>query len=96
MVGVRISANATESRNCGAHQAQPASQASDGHPTVQMERLHVTSLKMMPMAETVAVPMITSHLKGGVFGSNELIDASARTMLDELPRWARALKPMRA
>lgn len=69
---------------------------SGGLRAVQMERLHVTTLKMMPMVESVAVPMVARHLNGGVFGSNELIDASARTMLDELLRWARALKPMRA
>lgn len=63
----------------------------------QMSRLHVTTLKMMPMMEGVAVPMVQGHIDdSGVFGSNELIDRSAQTMLDELLRWAATLKPMRA
>jgi len=70
---------------------------SGGLRAVQMERLHVTTLKMMPMAEGVAVPMVASHIgDDGAFASNELIDASAKTMLDELLRWAEALKAMRA
>ncbi|CAM5183627.1 NAD(P)H-dependent FMN reductase OS=Castellaniella defragrans OX=75697 GN=HNR28_001076 PE=4 SV=1 [Castellaniella defragrans] len=70
---------------------------SGGMRAVQTEKLQVVTLKMMPMAEGVAVPMVASHIKdGGVFGSNELIDASAKTMLDELLRWAQALKAMRS
>ncbi len=63
----------------------------------QASKLQVTTLKMMPMMEGVMVPMVQSHLgDSGVFGSNELIDSSAKTMLDELLRWAKALQPMRA
>lgn len=70
---------------------------SGGLRAVQMERLHVTTLKMMPMMEGVTVPMVQSHIDdSGVFASNEPIDTSARTMLDELLRWAQALKSMRA
>lgn len=69
---------------------------SGGLRAAQMERLHVTTLKMMPMVEGVAVPMVASHSDdSGVFGSNELIDASAKTLLDELFRWVEALRPMR-
>ena len=64
---------------------------------VQVAKLQVTTLKMMPIAEGVPVPMVGSLMsEGGVFGSNELIDTSAKTMLDELLRWAHALKTMRA
>ena len=70
---------------------------SGGLRAVQMARLHATTLKMMPMVEGVAIPMVASLLDdGGQFGSNELIDASARSLLDELLRWADALRPMRA
>ena len=70
---------------------------SGGLRAAQMSRLHVTTLKMMPMMEGVTVPMVQSHITdGGVFGSNEMIDRSAQTLLDELLRWAEALKPMRA
>lgn len=69
---------------------------SGGLRAVQMERLHVTTLKMMPMMEGVTVPMVASHIDDdGNFGSNELIDASAQTLLDELLRWAEALRGMR-
>ena len=69
---------------------------SGGLRAVQMARLHVTTLKMMPMVEGVAIPMVASLLgDDGAFGSNELIDTSARTLLDELLRWTVALKPMR-
>lgn len=64
---------------------------------VQLEKQLVTTLKMMPMVEGVAVPFLARQLDDkGRFTSNELIDASARTMLDELWRWAGALKAMRS
>lgn len=70
---------------------------SGGLRAAQMQRLHVTTVKMMPMMEGVTVPMVASHIDdAGAFGSNELIDASAQTLLDELARWASALKPMRS
>ncbi|AVO48923.1 NADPH-dependent FMN reductase [Melaminivora suipulveris] len=69
---------------------------SGGLRAVQMARLHTTTLKMMPMVESVAIPSVSNHVKhGAAFESNELIDASAKTMLDEMLRWARALQPMR-
>lgn len=70
---------------------------SGGLRAAQMERLHVTTVKMMPMVEGVAVPMVAGLInEAGLFTSNELIDLSAKTMLDELLRWAVALKPMRS
>lgn len=70
---------------------------SGGLRAVQAERLHATTLKMMPMVEGVAIPGVASHIdNGGAFASNELVDASAQTLLDELLRWSDALKPMRA
>lgn len=51
---------------------------------------------MMPMVEGVAVPMVSRQIDtDGNFVSNELIDDSARVMLDELLRWAGGLKAMR-
>lgn len=70
---------------------------SGGLRAAQMARLHVTTLKMMPMVEGVTVPMVQSHLADhGAFASNEMIDHSAKALLDELLRWAEVLKPMRA
>jgi NAD(P)H-dependent FMN reductase len=70
---------------------------SGGLRAVQAERLQVTTLKMMPMMESVPIPMVASLMsENGVFSSNELIDKSAQTMLDELLLWANGLKAMRA
>jgi NAD(P)H-dependent FMN reductase len=70
---------------------------SGGMRAVQMEKQLVTALKMMPMFEGVTAPMVTKlfdeHKR---FHTNELIDNSATAMLDELYRWAQALKPMRS
>lgn len=69
--------------------------ASGGLRAVQAAKLQVTTLKMMPMVEGVMVPMVAKQLdEDGVFQSNELIDKSARDMLDELLHWAEGLKAM--
>ncbi len=69
---------------------------SGGLRAVQMEKLLVTTLKMMPMVEGVMVPMVAQRIdEREAFESNELIDKSAKVMLDELFKWAEALKPMR-
>ncbi len=70
---------------------------SGGLRAVQSAKPQVTTLKMMPMMEGVAIPMVAKHIQeNGEFASNELIDASATALLDELLRWATALKTMRA
>lgn len=70
---------------------------SGGLRAVQMARLQATTLKMMPMVEGVAVPMVAQQLDdSGAFQSNALIDDAARSMLDEMRRWAGALKPLRS
>ncbi|HMM81288.1 MAG TPA: NAD(P)H-dependent oxidoreductase [Pyrinomonadaceae bacterium] len=62
----------------------------------QAARLQVTTLKMMPLPEGVAVPFVNSNIEenSGEFSSNKSIDSSAKTLLDELVRWAEALKPL--
>lgn len=70
---------------------------SGGLRAVQMEKQLVTTLKMMPMVEGVAAPTVSQLLDAERnFQSNELIDASAQTMLDELLRWTNALQTLRA
>lgn len=70
---------------------------SGGLRAVQSVKPQVTTLKMMPMVEGVAIPMVAKHIQeNGEFASNELIDASATALLDELLRWATALKTLRA
>lgn len=69
---------------------------SGGLRAVQLEKQLVTTLKMMPMVEGVMAPMVAQLLdENRAFRSNELIDKSATQMLDELFKWAEALKPMR-
>lgn len=69
---------------------------SGGLRAVQMEKLLVTTLKMMPVTEGVAAPMVAKLLdERGNFVPNDLITASAITLLDELHKWAVALKTMR-
>jgi len=70
---------------------------SAGLRAAQSEKLVMTTLKMMPLPEGVAIPMVGTLIdKEGVFRANDLVDASAKSMLDELHRWAGALKPLRA
>lgn len=70
---------------------------SGGLRATQMERLHATTLKMMPMMESVMVPMVASQLDpgDGHFTTNRHNESAGQAMLDELWRWAEALKPMR-
>lgn len=68
---------------------------SGGLRAVQSERLLLSSLRVMPIPESVPVPLVTNYIKDGVFEPSEQIDGGAKTMLDELHRWAEALKPMR-
>ena len=61
-----------------------------------MARLQATTLKMMPMVESVMVPMVAQSLdETGAFKSNELVEHSAQQMLDELAKWSGALASLR-
>ena len=69
---------------------------SGGMRAVQMAKQLVTTLKMMPMVEAVALPMVNNLLDAdGELASNALIDHSARQLLDELYKWTTALASMR-
>lgn len=68
---------------------------SGGLRAVQSGKLLVTTLKMMPMVEGVAIPMVAQLLdEEDRFHSNELINHSAGQLLDELGKWAGALLPL--
>lgn len=69
---------------------------SAGLRAVQMEKLTLTTLKMMPIIEAVAIPMVAQHMKDGAFEATDMHRTSAVALLDELGRWSAALKPMRA
>lgn len=69
---------------------------SGGIRATQTEKLMMTSFKIMPLPEQVMIPMFSQHLDDEQrFTPNEIHLGSAKTMLDELARWAAALKGMR-
>ena len=70
---------------------------SGGLRAVQAEKLMLANFKIMPLPEQVTIPMFPQHMDAEKnFKPNEMHETSAKAMLDELVRWARALKAMRA
>lgn len=62
----------------------------------QTTRSLLTSVRVMPIPEGVPIPMFGQHIgEDDVFRPSEPIASGAKVMLDELHRWAEALKPMR-
>jgi NAD(P)H-dependent FMN reductase len=69
---------------------------SGGLRSVQSLKPLLTTVKVMPIPEAVALPTYAAHLdEKRNFKPGEPVVASAKTMLDELFRWSVALKPMR-
>ena len=64
---------------------------------VQMTKQVVTTLKMVPIQDSVTLTSVSRQIdkETKVFTPTEANDKAARAMLDELHRWAIALKPMR-
>jgi NAD(P)H-dependent FMN reductase len=54
-----------------------------------------TTLKMMPIPETVGLPNVMAQLKDGRFDANELNAKGAGAMLTELAKWEEALRGLR-
>lgn len=69
---------------------------SGGMRSVQSAKQIVTTLKMVPLVDAVAIPFVTQHVTDGVFAPNEIHAKSATALLTELHRWATALKTLRA
>lgn len=65
--------------------------------SVQMAKLAVTTFKMVPLVEAVTIQYVAKHIDEatGQFLPGAGHADKARAMLDELHRWAVALKPMR-
>lgn len=72
--------------------------ASGGLRSVQMTKQIVTTLRMMPIPEGVAIPFFPKYIDQdtGTFAPEEGVAKSADGMLNELLRWATALQPLRA
>jgi len=69
---------------------------SAGLRAAQSLKQQLTTLNVMPLAQGVALPMVSSLIgEDDRLQPNELIIASAKSMLDELAIWAEALKPAR-
>ena len=69
---------------------------SGGVRAVQFTRQILNTLKLVPIVEGVIIPMVAQQLdEERRFKPTEIHLSSAKAMLDELARWAEALKPMR-
>ena len=68
---------------------------SGGLRAAQTARLQVSTLKMMPIPEGVALPNVFAQIKDGKFEGNELNAQGATATLNELLKWSDALAPLR-
>ena len=69
---------------------------SGGIRAVQVTKQTLTTLKMVPLVEAVVIPMVAQQLDDNKqFQPADIHMTSANAMLDELLRWAEALKPLR-
>lgn len=69
---------------------------SGGTRAAQMLKQVLTALKMMPLPESIPIPFFAKHIdEKGVFMPGEIMDKSADTLLNELEKWAGALKTLR-
>jgi len=70
---------------------------SGGTRAVQMIKQVVTTLKMTPVVEAVSIPFVHQLLdEDRRLLPNDVMTGSAKAMLDELVRFAEALRPLRA
>jgi NAD(P)H-dependent FMN reductase len=70
---------------------------SGGTRSVQMTKQVVTTLKMMPLPDAVSIPFFNQYVDSGThtFNPPEVQEEAAVLLLNELLKWAEALKPMR-
>jgi NAD(P)H-dependent FMN reductase len=70
---------------------------SGGLRSVQMEKLALTAVKVMPISDNVVIPMFAQQLDAerSTFTPNEVQAKAAPALLTELSRWAKALKTLR-
>jgi hypothetical protein len=61
-----------------------------------MEKLMLTSVKVMTVPEGVSIPLPSHVNDKGEFNASPPIEASAKAMLEEMVKWAGALKTLRA
>jgi len=68
---------------------------SGGLRAVQITKQVLTTLKIVPLVEAVAVPFFAKRIEHNIFKSDDVLDTSATIMLDELARWNEALTVLR-
>lgn len=68
---------------------------SGGTRSVQMTKLVLTALRMMPVPEAVAIPFFSKQMKDGRFEGSDAQLKVAHAMLDEISRWTVALEGLR-
>lgn len=69
---------------------------SGGTRAVQQLKAVITAVDMMPVSTAVHIPAFTKRIdEAGKFNSDAGLDKSAENMLNELGKWANALKTMR-
>ena len=68
---------------------------SGGTRAVHAAKMLLATVKMMPIPEAVAIPAFFEHLTEGGFKATGQHRSAATQMLDELAKWAGALKPLR-
>ena len=67
-----------------------------GTRAVQQFKQVITTVKMVPVFESVNIPFHTQFMRDGKFHANDVLEQSATAMLDELARLDGALRPLRA
>jgi NAD(P)H-dependent FMN reductase len=67
-----------------------------GTRAVQQLKQVVTTVRMVPVFESVNIPFHAQLIKDGKFEANDLLNQAADTMLDELLRIETALHPLHA
>lgn len=55
-----------------------------------------STLKMMPIPESVGIPNVFGQLADGKFNANDLNNAGAQSVLNELAKWEEALRGLRS
>jgi len=57
----------------------------------------LSSVRTMAVTDAVNIPLVRNFLdEDGRLKPNEVLEASATAMLDELVRWTEALRPLRS
>jgi NAD(P)H-dependent FMN reductase len=66
-----------------------------GTRAVQQLKQVITTLKMVPVFESVNIPFHTQFIRDGRFEPNDVLEQAATAMLNELVRVGGALRPLR-